>query len=200
MLFRSSVLAGVGYHVRYVIWVAVPAAVLLAAGATRWRRWPVTAALAVLLGLFGTAVANRRLSDRYRAEDMRALSAYLTSQPESGIPVFVLSGYLADPVRYYLGQERAIYALPGALRDSSGVSPALELISSRTPAGKPYWFVYSRPFDGDPHGAIRDALQRRDDLREIARFTGAVLYRGATPEKVSQDSREIPARPPRSAS
>jgi mannosyltransferase len=195
-----SLLAGVGYHVRYVLWVAVPAAVLLAAGATRWRRWPVTAALAVLLGLFGTALANRHLSDRYRPEDIRALSAYLTSQPESGIPVFVLSGYMADPVRYYLGQERAIYALPNSPRDSSRVSPALELIKSKTPAGKPYWFVYSRPFDGDPHGDVREALQRRDNLREIAHFAGVVLYRGVAPEKVSQDSPETTARPKRSTS
>lgn len=195
-----SLLADVGYNTRYVAWVAVPGAVLLAAGATRWRRWPVAAVLTVLLGLLGLALANRHLSDRYRNEDMRALGAYLTSQPESGIPIFVMSGYMATPVRFYLGQERAIHPLRSAYKDSAGVSPALELIVSRTTAGKPYWLVYSRAFHGDPHGAVLDALERRDDLRVVARFAGVVLYRGVTPEDVSQESTENPARPQRSAS
>ena len=192
-----SLVADVGYHVRYVIWVAVPASVLLAAGATRWRRWPVAAALVVLSSLFGVAVANRNLSDRYRTEDMRALSAYVTSQLESGMPVFVLSDYLADAARYYLGRERAVYALPGSLRDGSGVSTALELIRSRTQPGKPYWLIYSRPFDGDPRGTIRDALEHYDSLRVISRFAGAVLYRGVTPGKTSADaspSAPLPSR------
>jgi mannosyltransferase len=195
-----GLLAGVGYNVRYVVWVAVPAAVLLAAGATRWRRWPVAAAVVVLLALFGIALANHRFSDRYRTEDMRALSAYLMSQREGEIPVFVLSGFMATPARYYLGQEWAIYAIQSSPRDSLRVSQSLQLIGSKTPAGKPYWLVYSRAFYGDPDGAVRNALEQRDDLRLVARFAGVVLYRGVRPEKVPQESTETTARPRRSAS
>jgi mannosyltransferase len=200
MIGVLSLLAGVGYNVRYVVWVAVPGVILLAAGATRWRSWEVAAALTILLGLFGVALANRHFSDRYRNEDVRALSDYLTSQPESEIPIFVVSGYMATPVKFYLGRERGIYALQSVNQHSAGVSPALELIVSRTTAGKPYWLVYSRAFHGDPHGVVLDALERRDDLRVVARFAGVVLYRGVTPEEVSQESTENPARPQRSAS
>jgi hypothetical protein len=179
-----GLMAGVGYNVRYVVWVAVPGAVLLAAGATQWRRWPVAAGLAVLLGLFGMALANRHLSDRYRNEDMRGLSAYLKSQPESGLPIFVLSGYMAAPLQYYMGPGRVIYALPSSLQDSWGAFPALRFIESRTAARKPYWLVYSREFHGDPQDSMREALQQRDSLRVVARFAGVVLYRGVTPEKM----------------
>ena len=66
-----GLVAGVGYNVRYVSWVAIAAAILLAAGATRWRRWPVAVALATLLGVFGTALRQspvlRPLSKRGHA-------------------------------------------------------------------------------------------------------------------------------------
>jgi dolichyl-phosphate-mannose-protein mannosyltransferase len=195
-----GLLAGVGYNVRYVVWVAVPVGVLLAAGATQWRRWLVGASLVVLLGLFGMALANRHLSDRYRNEDMRALSAYLGSQPETGVPIFVLSGYMAAPLQYYMGPEHAIYSLRGSPQDTSGAFQALQLIESRITAGKPYWLVYSREFHGDPRGSVREALQQRDSLRVIARFAGVVLYRGVTPAKGSQNSPDVRSRQQRSAS
>ena len=195
-----GLLAGTGYNVRYVAWVAVPVAILLAAGTTRWRRWPVAAGLAVLLSLFGIALANRHFSDRYRNEDMRAVSDYLTSQPGEGFPIFVLSGYMASPAKYYLGHGRAIYPLPDSTPDSSRVSRGLNLISSQTEAGKPYWLVYSRPFDDDPKGAMRYALEQRDSLHAIARFAGVVLYRGTAPLRLLQDSTEIPVNPRRSTS
>lgn len=173
-----SLLADVGYNVRHVVWVSVPGAVWLAAGATRCRRWPVAAALAVLLALFGIAGANRQWSDRYRNEDLRAVRDYLTSQPEAGIPIFVLSGYMVAPVQYYLGDRRAIYGVPDPPMDSARVSAALRLIAARTAAGKPYWLVYTRPFQGDPDGMVLRALEERDHLQAMARFAGVVLYRG----------------------
>jgi hypothetical protein len=175
-----GLLVGIGYNVRYVVWVIVPTMIFLAAGSARWHRWPVAASIAIILGLFGVAIANRRLSERYQNEDIRALSAYVRSQPESEMPIFVLSGYMASPVRYYLGPERPIYALPASTRNGTEVSQALEVILSRVKPGKKYWLVYSRAFHGDPHGAIRKALEQRDSLRETARFAGVVLYCGLT--------------------
>lgn len=194
-----GLLAGVGYNVRYAVWVVVPVVVLLAAGATRWRRWPVAAALTILFGIFVTALMNRRFSDRYRNEDIRAISAYIMSQGESSIPVFALSAaYMAT--RYYLVPNWPVYSLPSSTDDGSGVSQALDLIASQIPAGEPYWLVYSREFRDDPQGTVRNALELRDSLHVIARFAGVLLYRGVSRGKVSHESTEIIDRPKRSTS
>ena len=194
-----GMVTGVGYHVRYVVWVIVPVAVLLGAGASRWRRWPVAIAVIILFGVFVVAVVNRRYSERYRDEDMRAVSIYLRSQPDI-TPIFVLPHYMARPVWYYLGNERAVYALQGSALDSAGVLQDLDFIDSLTPAGQSYWLVYSREFHGDPLGSVRDTLEQRDGLNAMARFAGVVLYRGTRRGKVSHDSPEVTRRPKRSTS
>jgi uncharacterized membrane protein len=192
-------LAGVGYNVRYTVWVLVPVIVLLAAGATRWRRWPVAAALTILFGIWGLALMNRRFSDRYRNEDIKGVSAYIMSHGETSVPVFVLApAYMAT--RHYVGPRWSVYSLPSSTDDSAGVSQVLDMIASSAPAGDAYWLVYSREFHDDPDGAVRTALELRDGIHVIARFPGAVLYRGVSRAKASQESREVTDRPKRSTS
>ena len=130
---------------------------------------------------------------------MRAVGTYLSRESDSGVPIFVLSGHMAGPVQHYLGNRRAVYALP-SFTQSQGASQALGLITSTTLAGKPYWLVYSRPFAGDPQGSILKGLQHRDQLRLMACFAGAVLYRGVRREKVAHESPEVTDRPKRSTS
>jgi mannosyltransferase len=173
-----GLLTNVGYNVRYVVWVAVPLTILLAAGATRWQNRSVAIALGLLLGLSGVALANRHFSDRYRNEDMRAVSNYLVAQPDRAIPIFVLSEYMATPLQYYLGETSKAYALPGSIPESTRVCRIVTMIDSTAALGKPYWLVYSRPFHDDPQGSVRQTMQRRDSLVLARSFAGVLLYRG----------------------
>ena len=194
-----GIVAGVGYNVRYVAWTIIPFLLWLGAGATRWRSWPVGATLAALICLSALAIWNRHHLDRYRNEDIRAATTFIAARSGERVPVFTLAGYMWKTAGYYLGRDYAVYPLPDASGDSLRVTRAIGLIRALTPAGSPYWLVYSRAFHGDPNGAVKDALEDRHGLEPAARFSGAVLYRGVVPAGTSSsDPRR--SEPRRSAS
>jgi hypothetical protein len=111
IIAAAGALAEVGPKVRYWSWILMPLLVWLAAGLARgWheRRWLTKAALAALVAIQLVALFNRYNVPRYANEDIRAAAAYLQSQPGGHDPVFVVSDYMAPPLRYYLNGEKTL--------------------------------------------------------------------------------------------
>lgn len=176
-----AVFLGVGYRVRYVVWAAIPLFIVLGAGLSRpgFRRSVAAAVLAIAV-VFSVSLFNRHNVDRYRNEDMRGVSAYLKSVATPGTPVFVISGYMARPVRYYLGENWFVCAIRRVEPRGGDPGEALRVIEANAPPASPFWLVYTRPFHGDPRGEVRDMMLRRGLIRQRAQFAGIVLYEGIT--------------------
>ena len=98
--------------------------------------------------------------------------------PDDRQPVFVISFYMASPVRYYLGDGWDVQYLPDVQAQGDDVTESLGPIDRGVPKGAGYWLVYSRPFHGDPKGTLKAHLTRRDHLKLEATFAGIELYRG----------------------
>ena len=170
---------GVGFRVRYLAWVAIPVLVILAVGiASTQLRWPRNVATLALMAVSAIALANRRFVPRYWNEDTGALAQFLRTSSHPSVPVFVISDYMADPVEYYLGESWRVCALPNVPAPTSDVSAPLRVIYTLTPADSSFWFVYSRPFHGDPLGRARQALLDAGLIRPRAEFAGILLYEG----------------------
>jgi hypothetical protein len=177
LLVAVAGLAGVTFQVRHLLWAAIPLLVVLGAGcSTHPGRPAVGAAVLTLLALFAISRYHRLALPQYQNEDVRALAAYLRPTDPS-IPVLVLSGYMADPVRYYLPDSWNVVALPEPSADT-GLGPTLGKIDSTAPRGKRFWLAYTREFHGDPGGRLIDSLVRLRDLHLRREFPGVRLYAG----------------------
>jgi hypothetical protein len=108
----AGALADVGPKVRYWSWILMPLLVWLAAGLARgWNgrgRWATRAALVALVGVQLVAVVNRYENPRFANEDIRGVAEHLQSETSGRAPVFVVSDYMAPPVRYYLNGEQTL--------------------------------------------------------------------------------------------
>ena len=167
-----------GYRVRYVAWCAAPLLILLAMGISETRqRWVTGLALGIIALFSSVAIVNRHTVGRYMNEDARAAARLIERLPDSGAPVFVVSGYMASPIGYYLRDDRQITPLSNAETIRSP-DPALAIIHRSVGEGNPFWFVYSRPFDGDPRGLLYQELKRRAQLQFSEEVPGIRFYRG----------------------
>ncbi|MBA3497135.1 MAG: glycosyltransferase family 39 protein [Gemmatimonadales bacterium] len=164
------------YQVRHLIWVLIPLVVLLGAGAARGRgRWPVAAAALCLLLLFAISLHHRRYVPRYANEDLRALASYLKTKGSTASPIFVMTGYMAKPLSYYLGPRRRIYQLPRVERNDASLRQSLAYMRDRVPAGSSFWLVYVRSFHGDPEGRFLESVLREHRSGRRIDFPGVVL-------------------------
>ena len=167
-----------GYRVRYVAWCAGLLVILLAMGVVGGRRrWATGTALGIIVLVSLAATLNRHTVGRYMNEDARGAARMIASLPETGAPVFVVSGYMAGPIDYYLRGARRLTPLSNAETRVSP-DPALEIIRETVGAGKTFWFLYSRPFDGDPQGRLYQALERQARLQLTGEVPGIRFYRG----------------------
>jgi hypothetical protein len=168
---------GVGFRVRYIAWCAAPLLVLLALGvALGVRSWRTWLAVAVLTVVSAVSLINRWTVDRYKNEDVRGAARYLASATDGTTPVFVVSSYMASPLRYYTGLGRKVRGLPGP--DATG-SPteALGQIRDAVNPGQPFWLVYTRAFDGDPQGRLLRVLRVQAALTHRAALAGIEIYK-----------------------
>ncbi len=160
------------YKVSYVSWASIPLLVLLGDAfvrgwESRWGRLHVTGYLALAF----TALGSRHLVYRHWNEDVRSLASYLEAHSSRETPVFVVAGYMADPLAFYLGASWSVKAIPKAPAALSSVG---ELTGGNGPT--PAWLVYARPFDGDPTGEIRSRLNSGQVSHLTATFPGIELY------------------------
>ena len=171
--------SGVGFRVRYVIWATVPILLLLAAGFRPPVRWPAWLGAASLFVTSLVSVANRRYDARYENEDLRALATYLRQHASPTVPIYVLSGYMTSPIRYYLGSSWAVYPV----QDATVTPPAppdsgVALVRRTSQSGERIRFVYTRAFHGDPHGTYRAAIADIAPMTKRAEFPGIELFDG----------------------
>ncbi len=174
----AAAIMNLGFRVRYVAWSASLLLVLLAAGIVFGRRSMATlVGGAMLVGLSALSLINRQLNPRYANDDAGSAATYLAaSLPESGT-VFVTSGYMAATVAYYLDDSRRLRGLP-QVPASGPPTEGLDVIKDRVPQGDRFWLLYTRPWDGDPGGRLRQELRALAGLRLIADWPGVELYQG----------------------
>lgn len=170
---------GVGYRVRYVVLCVAPFLVLLALGlhAIRDRRWAL-ALYSVLAAVAAAALFNRYSVGRYMNEDTRSAAQAVQTLASRSTPIYVLSGYMAEPLLYYLGEGWDVRPLSPTAADPS-MTRAVEAVRQGRP-GAPFWVIYSRAFHDDPSGRARQELEARGRLRPVSRFAGIEIYRGLT--------------------
>lgn len=169
---------GVTFQVRHVIWASIPLMVVIGAGASQAGASRVTAlSVVVLLVLFGVSRYNRLVLPDYQTEDLRSVGKYLQDKDRSA-PVLVLTGYMAGPVRLYLGEGWQVHPVPDVGSNGRSLQDAVRYADSTAPAGSPFWLVYTREFHGDPSGRLLDSLRRSRGLQKMAAFPGVVVYAG----------------------
>lgn len=178
-----SLAGGLNYNVRFVTWIMIAAAVWLGAGlAANWQRPHVQFALAAFVTISVVAFANRHWVARYEHEDLREAAAYLQAHATKRDTVYIVSDYLADLTRYYLGPDWNVVELPkpGSVNqivcDEQDAQDAANATRSTT-AAKQSWIIYSRPFHGDPHGLLLETIAARQSLNLATTVPGVSIYR-----------------------
>jgi hypothetical protein len=167
-----------GYRVRYVVWGAAPLLMLLALGlVTRRGSLGRGLSLVLLVLVFGASIIHRHTQARYMNEDARGAARLITQLAAPSSPVFVVSSYMAAPVRYYLGDTRALSPL-FPTPNPTATDSALAVIHQMAPSGQKFWVLYSRPFDSDPEGHLREELVKRAGLALQAALPGFEVYQG----------------------
>jgi hypothetical protein len=164
--------------VRYVFWALAPLVVLLAHGLAAARgRWHAWLAFGVLAAVSAVSLVNRTVLPRYQNEDARSAAQQLEVLTAPDDQIFVISGYMADPVGYYLNGRRTLQPLYSP-ETVAAPDSGLRRIRASVMPGHRFWLVYSRPFHGDPGGRIREQLSEHAALELRVSLAGVELFEG----------------------
>jgi hypothetical protein len=152
-------LTGAGYVYRYVVWLVVPYALLIGAGASR-SRFSAAAAIATiaLLAVNFIALYNRAFDSRYDEEDFRAVAAKLEALGAAKAPVLVASNYMGDALAYYWEDERPLTSFPIFAHHQKQREQRLAEFLTAVPTGTRYWIVSQWLPADDTRRATRDAV------------------------------------------
>jgi hypothetical protein len=175
-------LTGIGFVFRHVGWMTIPYALLLGAGASRWRESKLAAiAVAALLAVNAYAVYNRHFDVRYAEEDYRAVALKLDVLDPSRRPVLVASHYMGAALRYYTGNTRSVSSFSIFATHHSDRNESLNrFLSSRHP-GERFWVVSQWLPPDDERRPIRDAVLERLDAKLEAELNQAEIYSAIVP-------------------
>jgi phosphate/sulfate permease len=183
-----SIAGGLNYNVRFITWIMLAIAVLLGAGlAANWHRRHVQFAVAAFVLLSSVAFYNRHWVARYEHEDLRDAAAYIQANATAGDTIYVVSDYLSDLTRYYLGPRWHVVELPkpGDVNRIVQTEQDAQLAAdttSKTSAARRSWIIYSRSFHGDPHGLLLEKLKAHQLFEVGATLPGVTVYRTAPPQ------------------
>lgn len=157
-----TTLAGTGIRVRYVLVAAAPLALVVSATLSSMSRWPRVVASSVLVLTSMIAIYNRNFVDSHRVPDLRAAAHWLRSADPDAVIVINqdVQGFVLDE---YLKPRQAVRLR--TVLDEQSLEEAMRSLSGST-GGAGYWFVYSLPWFGDPHGLL---------LRELTDGRGAEI-------------------------
>jgi hypothetical protein len=173
--------ASFGYNVRHTAWAAVPMWVMIADGAAHGRPRLIALTMAAVIAV-GMVAANyhRAFTTSHQNEDVRGAAAFLaTRQPR---PTFVISGYMAAPLKHYLPSDWPVHALPDVASDTGASAQTIAAVRDALSADGDFWLVYSRPFHADPDGEALARMKAVFNLEPAADFAGVHLYRGTSSE------------------
>ena len=159
--------SGAGFVYRYVVWLAVPYALILGAGASRWRvSWLAGLAVIALLAVNAAALYNRAYDARYDEEDFRAVAAKLEELGAANAPVLVASNYMGAALEYYWPEDRSLASFPIFAHHGEQRAERLAEFRAVHPPGTKYWIV-SQWLPGDD--------VRRQTRDEVLNELGAKL-------------------------
>jgi hypothetical protein len=178
-----SRIAGFGYSPRHVAWAAAPLIAALGSGIANGRpRSLAWGAGVVVIAAFGVATGNRIFVDAYRNEDARGAAAFIAAADfDQPTPVFALSGYMRDPIQFYLAKDWKVFWLPEPAMAATSSDPktlAVAQVRNGSQPGGKFWLAYSREFHGDPQGEIFKALDEAFSIKLEAERAGIRIYRG----------------------
>jgi hypothetical protein len=182
ILAALSIGGGLNYNVRFVTWIMIAVALLLGAGiAAGWNRRHVQLATAAFVITSGIAFANRHWVDRYEHEDLRDAAQFIQAHGTPGDTVYVVSDYLSDLTRYYLGSGWQVVELPkpGSVNHIVQTEQDAQAAADAThsTSAKQSWILYSRAFHGDPHGLLLEKITRGENLNLATALPGVTVYR-----------------------
>lgn len=167
-----------GFRVRYVGWCASILIIIVSLGLTQsLKSLPNLLAIALLVTGSTMSLAIRHLNPRYSNEDIRSAASYISAHHDVSQVAFVSSNDMSAPSSYYLGTTSKVIALPDIARNGPPTA-GLDAIRATVPAGQKFWLIYSRPWDGDPDGTLRNQLQVVAKLRLRGEWPGVQLYEG----------------------
>jgi mannosyltransferase len=167
-----------GFRVRYVGWCASILIIILSLGLTqRLRSVPSLLAIALLVAGSTVTLATRHFNPRFSNEDIRAAAGYISAHLDVSNVAFVSSNDMSSPSSYYLGSASKAFALPDVAPNGPPTA-GLDVIRANILAGQKFWLVYSRPWDGDPDGSLRNHLQAVAKLKLRGEWAGVQLYEG----------------------
>lgn len=201
LLAAKVLLSGNPFAARYILWLAVPLAVWLAAGLAalgpRWRRVSATALLVVAV----SSMVARSVDPHRQFDDFEGVAAYLESSGALEDPVLVSGLCRSRPIVYYIDRPLALalpdkwdpeigrlgyypdlqlglLSIPPLESGGFGLADAVELVDAYTQPGQPYHLVHSEAFRHDPRGELLATLGARDGLTLVKSFAGMDVYRG----------------------
>lgn len=168
---------GGGFVYRYVVWLAVPYALILGAGASRFSvSWFARLAVVVLLMVNAAALYNRTYHARYDEEDFRAVAAKLEELGAAEAPVLVASNYMGHALQYYWPAERSLTSFPIFAHHGEQRAERLAEFQAAHPAGTKYWIVSQWLPEDDVRRETRDAVLDELGAKREAELVQMEIY------------------------
>ena len=167
-----SVFTSMAYNARYVSMVFPAFVIILVAGIVSFRQPVIQKAFMVaVLVVHGVALANYYFNPVYAREDTRAAAQYLES--EVGPRDVVLGVGNVNGLKYYSrGNLLSARLSKQPKSNSSMADQVLQLSKSHDRL----WLVEIRPWQQDPTGKVKAALNVANDLIKQKQFPGVDIY------------------------
>jgi uncharacterized membrane protein len=167
-----ATMTDVAYNVRYVC-ATLPAYILILASAiTRFRRQAVQlTVLVAVLSVNGLSLAHHYFNPRYAKADSRGAAQYLASAAHPRDIILVIGNATALGY-YYKGASR--FTFVDARRKSEGV--LVEDLRQLTKDHDRLWLVEIRPWETDPNGKVKAALESFGRRGEGKTFPGVEIH------------------------
>ncbi len=164
-------ITNLGFNVRYTA-MALPAYLLIVASGMAWfRRWGVQLTLlAAVLCSNGLSLANYYTNPYYARADVRAAVAYLTEVRQAHDVILAVGSTRA--LTYYSKGDLPFEELH--VRNTADLDLTATL-QGMTQNHKRLWVIEIRPWERDPKGNIKAALDRMYDRLEQKDFPGVAI-------------------------
>jgi hypothetical protein len=130
-----------------------------------------TAAVVAVLLVHGLSLANYYFDPRYSREDARSAVRFLLESAQPTHPILVVGNEL--PLQYYSSGRLPLVSWGRTvIDDQSALLAHLDQLRLQPEL----WLVTIRPWEDDPQGLLKAALDARHRLIERQSFPGIEIY------------------------
>jgi uncharacterized membrane protein len=169
----SALIPSIAYNVRYAA-MGLPAYfIILSAGTASFRR-PIMqlAFLAAVLLINGLSLANYYYNPRYARDDARSAARYLEAEAHAG-DIIVGVGNATALQYYYKGSVPLVSWGKTTFNSQAALIDPLQELSKDH---EQVWLVEIRPWEADPEGMVKAALDERHQLMGHKELPGVDIY------------------------